>query len=286
MLPRSVQIFFKIHQVCIYTQYKICLTLIRFLHVSFHRWGCTHEQTAVEVYTMKAKENHQSFVVLESGLFLDQSRPYVGASPDGLISCTCCGKGTLEVKCPFCFKEGLPEEDQENFCMSRNDGKWRLKRSHAYYYQIQMQLAVCKLSYCDFVVWTENDIVVERIMFDDAFYEEVMEDIRHFFIYGMLPEIIGKWFTRRPVADSSGIVTTPTVSSAQANEDTEDYSKVWCYCSQPSYGTMIKCDSSECSIQWFHCDCLRIRGPPKGKWYCPSCHKLPQKNKRKRSRPT
>ena len=57
-------------------------------------------------------------------------------------------------------------------------------------------------------------------MFDDTVYKEVMEDICHFFKYGILPEIIGKWYTRKPVADSSGIVTTPTVGSAQANEDT------------------------------------------------------------------
>ena len=26
--------------------------------------------------------------------------------------------------------------------------------------------------------------------------------------------------------------------------------------------------NSDCTIQWFHCDCLRIRNPPKGQWYC------------------
>ena len=87
----------------------------------------------------------------------------------------------MEIKCPFCFKEGLTEEDQENFCMLQKDGEWSLKRSHTYYYQVQTQLAVCKLMYGDFVVWTENGIAVERIMFDNTFYEEVMEDIRSFF---------------------------------------------------------------------------------------------------------
>lgn len=82
-------------------------------------------------------------------------RPFVGASPDRIITCTCCGKGVLEVKCPYCIKDGLPQEDQENFCMTQKNGKWSLRRDHAYYYQVQAQLNVCKLTYCDFVVWTE-----------------------------------------------------------------------------------------------------------------------------------
>ncbi len=39
---------------------------------------------------------------------------------------------------------------------------------------------------------------------------------------------------------------------------------------------MVQCDNDKCTIQWFHFDCLRIRCPPKGKWYCPSCRKLPK----------
>ena len=202
--------------------------------------------------------SHQNLVVSEVGLILDGDRPFIGATPDGLITCTCCGKGTLEIKCPYCFKSNLPEEDQENFCMSLDDGRWSLKRSHAYYYQVQSQLAASKLSYCDFVVWTENGFASERITFDSKFFEDVMKEVHHFFVYGMLPEIIGKWYTRKPVVDCSGVVNA-SFTAPSTEEDTEDYSKVWCYCSQPSFGTMIECDNAQCSIQWFHCDCLRIR---------------------------
>ena len=110
--------------------------------------------------------------------------------------------------------------------------------------------------------------MVERIMFDDAFYKEVMEGICHIFIYGMLPEIIGKWFTRRPVADSSGIITTPILSSAQAMK-TLKTSKVRYYCSQPNYSTMSE----------------NLRAT-QGQVVFPSCHKLQQQNKEKRNRPS
>ena len=72
------------------------------------------------------------------------------------------------------------------------------------------QLNVCKLSYGDFVVWTEGGIAVERIFVDKTFYETVMQDVEHFFIYGILPEIIGKWYTRKPVADGNGVVPFST----------------------------------------------------------------------------
>lgn len=53
------------------------------------------------------------------------------------------------------------------------------------------------------------------------------------------------------MADSSSSVTTPTVSSTQVNKETEDYHKVWCSCSQPSYVTVIMCEESECSVTCF-----------------------------------
>ena len=48
------------------------------------------------------------------------------------------------------------------------------------YYQVQTQLNVCNLPYCDFVVWTEGGSAVERITVDSTFYETVMEDVKHF----------------------------------------------------------------------------------------------------------
>ena len=90
-----------------------------------------------------------------------------------------------------------------------------LKRDHSYYYQIQMQLHVCRWSHGDFVVWSKDGILIERILRDDIFFN--MGAIKHFIIYGILPEIIGKWYSQQPVADADGLVQTPTMS-----EETED----------------------------------------------------------------
>jgi len=70
----------------------------------------------------------------------------------------------------------------------------------------------------------------------------------------MLPEVIGKWCTRRPVADTTNVV--PMTLSTQAEEpldcEEEDVTRLWCYCHEPSFGDMILCDNEECPIKWFH----------------------------------
>ena len=45
--------------------------------------------------------------------------PYIGASPDGLVCCSCCGEGVLEVKCPLCVKYNFPDEELKGFCMTK-----------------------------------------------------------------------------------------------------------------------------------------------------------------------
>ena len=193
----------------------------------------------------------------------------------------------LEVKCPFCVKERLPDDvdDKENFCMQKKNGEWTLKRDHTYFYQVQTQLNVCQMPYADFVVWTKNGMCFERIEREVQFLEIHAETIRHFFIYAILPEIVGKWYTRQPIADDDGIVAhvanlEPVIENSKGDADDEDYEKQWCYCAQPSFGQMILCDDKACPIQWFHCKCLRIRGKPKGKWYCPGCAKKKKRTKK------
>ena len=59
---------------------------------------------------------------------------------------------------------------------------------------------------------------------------------------------------------------------------------VYCYCRLPEDGTMIGCDNPDCSIEWFHIECLKLPRAPKGKskWYCLDCSKLPKFLKRKK----
>ena len=63
----------------------------------------------------------------------------------------------MEVKCPFCFKDRLPEdEDNEGLCMTKN--RWKMV-IHTYYHQIHFQMAVCKVEYCDFFAGLKKNLL-------------------------------------------------------------------------------------------------------------------------------
>lgn len=264
-----------------------CLNVL-ITHPNFYRWGCKHEQDAVEAFTAAATCKHTNLKVSSSGFCVDTCYPFIGASPDGIITCNCCEKRVLEVKCPYSCKNSLPDEEKENFFMIKQNGTWTLKRNHAYFYQVQIQMKVCRVSKCEFVVWTKTGISEETIPVNDEFLDEVMENVTNFFKYGVLPEIVGKWYTRKPIADSQGIVQQPSAQECEQGSSSGEtvIDELWCYCNQPGYGEMIMCDNPECTIQWFHFDCLRIRRPPKGKWYCPSCRKLSSFNRQKKRKTT
>ena len=44
---------------------------------------------------------HVNFTIAKSGLVLNPEWPHLGASPDDIVQCDCCGKGVVEIKCPY-----------------------------------------------------------------------------------------------------------------------------------------------------------------------------------------
>ena len=109
---------------------------------------------------------------------------------------------------------------------------------------------------------------------------------------GLLPELIGKWFTRPAksptVANSTSLVLDqPDGSLPSTSTDNSSASTIsagderYCYCQGPEHGEMIGCDNSSCPYVWFHFDCLKLSAPPKAKkWFCPDCRKNPQVKKK------
>jgi len=45
------------------------------------------------------------------------------------------------------------------------------------------------LEYCDFIVYTQNHMNVERIIRDSAFFEKILPLLREFYFRYLLPEI-------------------------------------------------------------------------------------------------
>ena len=252
------------------------------------KWGCDHERSARDAYQKLQEKKHINFSISMSGFVLNPKWPHLGASPDGFIQCDCCGKGVVEIKCPYCHCFDTVEcgaIDKESYLVPDADGSLHIDCTHAYYYQIQTQLFVCNVDYGDFCVCTfptgaDPSLHVERISPDPDLWSSCIEASTQFFKFCLLPELLGNWYTKTSIP--KGDPTQETLSKR-----TENNTPLYCYCQKPEDKTVdwIGCDNPTCSISWFHTSCLHIIAIPKGKWYCPDCRKLPEftKNRKRKN---
>ena len=69
-------------------------------------------------------------------LFVNPWYPHLGATPDGIISCDCCGTGVIEIKCPYKYRDSHPTEvnDDTFDLLQEPTGEIHLKKDHQYYY--------------------------------------------------------------------------------------------------------------------------------------------------------
>ena len=147
---------------------------------------------------------HTNLTVDECGLLINPKWPTIRAYPDGLVSCECCGKGTLEIKCPYSNRgESIASAafNDKTFCLNTaSDGSLHLDHSHAYYYQVQTQLFVSDVNYCDYCVCTfaggETGVFIERIQKDEEFWTQCVTKVDLFMRICVLPELLGKWYTK------------------------------------------------------------------------------------------
>ncbi|XP_064463680.1 uncharacterized protein LOC135374682 [Ornithodoros turicata] len=166
-------------------------------------YGREHEAEAVDAYVHLMHLYDRPVEVIETGLIVHRKYPFIAASPDRLVK-EGDMDGLLEVKCPL-SKRGITAEEASNdkrFCCSIVDGEVRLKPSHAYFYQVQGQMAVAEREWCDFVIWTNDGAGngtthVQRIDFDRSFWEEeILPGILHFVRHALVPEVLTKRIQR------------------------------------------------------------------------------------------
>ena len=237
---------------------SLCIRLLRprdLSHITAIKWGIINEDKARQQYTEEMSACHQNFCCEPCGLVVNPLYPHLGASPDGNVSCTCCGTGLLEIKCPYTGRNSHPDTLRSvNKSFLNSQG---LVRTHKYYTQVQGQLLLCEKQHCDFVVWTTEGLLTERVYIDVRFTEKLEKKLTNFYVEKLLPTILICRFS----SDNHEI-------SSRENEGSD---KLYCICQSPEYGKMIRCDHPECEYEWFHYDCVEIRKAPRGKWFCPNC---------------
>lgn len=60
-------------------------------------------------------------------------------------------------------------------------GKLELKKPHAYYWQIQGQMLITGMDWCDFVVSAEEDILIQRVYRDSDVLDTIKEKVDRFY---------------------------------------------------------------------------------------------------------
>lgn len=214
-----------------------------------------NEDLARNEYLEKMNKSHEDAEVFLSGLILNPNFPFLGASPDGILSCNCCPQRLLEIKCPFKYRFQSPTSEDalsdKAYCLRTDENnKISLDCHHSYYTQIQGHLLISGFDICDFVCWTTKGLFIETIHKDKLHLAAVLPKLRKMFSKYILPELL-------------------THHLKEKIHDTMEAE--YCYCRKGEEGRMIACDNVNCIIEWFHFSCVGIKQKPKGKWYCTEC---------------
>lgn len=130
--------------------------------------------------------------VLPCGLVTRPDIPFLGCTPDGKVVDPKYHPhfGVLEIKCPYTARFITPRGavlSDPDFCCEIRNGKLRLKLDHQYYFQVQGQLALTGMDWCDFVVYTFKGMHIERIRFNKAFWNELYKKLSEFYFSKYVP---------------------------------------------------------------------------------------------------
>nr|CAI5819622.1 unnamed protein product [Callosobruchus analis] len=157
-------------------------------------WGITHEAQALKTYQEHCDSMHEELQVERVGLCLSPEYHQFGASPDGMVTCQCCGTGCVEVKCPYLLKElSLVEfAQQKTSCLGKTENEeFYLKQD-----QVQMQMAILGTTFCDFMIWSSREFFLQRVFFDEDFGRSESAKALQFHQMVVLPELFGRAFTK------------------------------------------------------------------------------------------
>ena len=137
------------------------------------RFGLANEGNAAATYAQLIGVN-----VRRSGFVINPGCPHLGASPDYIVfnpSENDDPFGSMEAKCLQCLSVRNAK------CLRHINGELKLKKSHEYYYQIQGQLGLTEMQWCDLMVLCKDDYHIERIYFDQEFFDSMCTNLNKFY---------------------------------------------------------------------------------------------------------
>ena len=128
----------------------------------------------------------------QCGLFVKSARPYIASSPDGIVSCHCCPKAVLEIRCIFTLADKSVKDGWNNLDYLNMNDKQILERNqkHPYYTQLQGQMAVRSLKMGHIFVWSPKGSLQTIVNFDPMFWIHLQETLSTFFKAYTLPYLL------------------------------------------------------------------------------------------------
>jgi hypothetical protein len=239
-------------------------------------YGINMEAAAIAHY--KDQNCHPGVKFENCGFHISQTHPYIGASPDLLVSCNCCGDGLVEVKCPYSKRDVDIQLEPPDYVVHGKTRPYELKTNHAYYAQIQTQLAVTGRTYCDFVMYSPlGSIIIEQVPFDLLYWENILTSANKFYIHYIVPELIG--MKAIPITACPTDKLTKAKCKRKRVSTATDY--VCPVCDARCLETpsrflqqSIQCDA--CQL-WLHVGCVGIKTKTHlekvggAAWYCTTC---------------
>ncbi|CAN7939353.1 unnamed protein product, partial [Ixodes hexagonus] len=131
--------------------------------------GIRLEPEAKKCYRSKNTQ-HTDLHLEDRGLCVLQCKPFIGASPDAVVTCACCPPRLLEVKCPRTLKMFV----QSEVCC--NAGTMRMKKTSKHFCQTQVQMGVIGITTTDiFVYVSDTENMTIRVAFSQEYFDDVVE---------------------------------------------------------------------------------------------------------------
>lgn len=157
-------------------------------------WGQMHEELATNQY-METTGN----IVENAGLFLFPCG-YLGSTPDGIVtSPSHCGKGVLEVKCPWKYRNATIHEMIQMELKDKDSVKGfyltkslSLNSKHNYWHQVQAEMAATNTMWAHFVIWTNKELKFIHVEKDSKWMEQNIPKLEEFYMNELMPHFFSK----------------------------------------------------------------------------------------------
>ena len=135
-----------------------------------------------------SQSGHRNLSIRECGLYLHPKFSYIGATPDLIVECACCGLGVVEIKCPVQIVGRKPVAGFPKSLVKRYDGNVSLDTQHRHYTQVQGEMGVVGAKWAHYFVFSTAGYFLEKIEKNQAFWNELLRHLTSFFSSHMLPE--------------------------------------------------------------------------------------------------